>query len=356
MSDPTVSPISTVAPQVTVATDRLANGAPILPPEPTNAVPNLDPTSVLASAEHEATRISNLLAGLQENAVEPAAPTPENGVARFENHLAMVRLGMATSLYYSLRTKHSPTAAHCLRVALTCSVWAQRLGLPEDDRDRIEVAALLHDLGKIGIPDRILRKPGKLTVDEQLAMGTCPEIACEILRGCTTDENLLAMIRCTGTWYDSRRQDESLRGDALPIGSRMLSIAGAFDAMTTDQVYRPALSRERAIQELIRGSGTQFDPELALDFAKLLEQRPEILQGAVVDRWLQQLKQSPDQGNPVLGNAGTLGQIANQGTAIHEQRRASKSSSTICPISCLMVSCSPTTKASSYVGITPSAA
>lgn len=315
MSDSSASPSFPAAPQAIVTTGHAAAGVSSAPPEAPIAVPNLDQSEASNSAEREAARIGSLLAGLQENAVESAAPTPENGSTRFENHLAMVRLGMATSLYYSLRTKHSPTAAHCLRVALTCSVWAQRLRLPEDDRDRIEVAALLHDLGKIGIPDRILRKPGKLTVDEQLAMGTCPEIACEILRGCTTDEALLAMIRCTETWYDSRRQDESLRGDALPLGARMLSIASAFDAMTTDQVYRPALSRERALQELIRGSGTQFDPELTIDFATLLEQRPEILQGAVVDRWLQQLKHSPDQANPVLCAAGPLAQVASPDVA-----------------------------------------
>ena len=80
------------------------------------------------------------------------------------------------------------------------------------------------------------------------------------------------------------------RGDALPFGSRMLAIADAFDAMTTDTVYRPAMSRERAIQELIDGSCTQFDPELAIDFNRMLEQRPEMLQGVIVNRWLQQLQ------------------------------------------------------------------
>ncbi|MEM9644274.1 MAG: diguanylate cyclase [Planctomycetota bacterium] len=248
-------------------------------------------------------RIGRLLAGLQENAVSVPVPAKNASNTRFENHLAMVRLGMATSLYYAMRSKHSPTAAHCLRVALACSAWSERLGLSQEDRDRMEVAGLLHDIGKIGIPDRILRKPGKLSVDEQLAMGSCPDIACEILRGCTSDEALLNIIRYADTWYDSRRQEEMLRGDALPLGSRMLAIASAFDAMTTDQVYRPALSRERAIQELIRGSGTQFDPELALDYGVMLEQRPELLQGAIVDRWLNQLR-SDSNTTMIGGGAG----------------------------------------------------
>lgn len=203
-----------------------------------------------------------------------------------ESRLAMVRLGIASSLFYALRTKHSPTAAHGLRVALFCSAWADHMGLEADVRDRIEVAALLHDVGKIGVPDRVLRKVGKLNVDEQLLMDACPEMGCEILRGCTADPELLNMVRYSTTWYDSRRGGEAPRGDGLPLGSRMLSIADAFDAMTTEHVYRQAKSGERAIAELIQGSGTQFDPQLIIDFSRLLSDHPEILQGSMVHRWL----------------------------------------------------------------------
>ncbi|WP_430453785.1 diguanylate cyclase [Rhodopirellula europaea] len=258
-----------------------------------------------SDAAHSASRLSELLMGLGEAAtgqlpgvIEPApianaqtdsSATSAEDTRPFENHLAMARLGMATSLFYALRTKHAPTAAHSLRVALACSAWCERLGLADNVRDRIEVAALLHDIGKIGIPDRILRKPGKLSIEEQLTMDCCSELGCEILRGCTADQSLLDIVRYCGVWYDSRRQEDHVRGDALPLGARMMSIAGAFDAMTTDQVYRSALSRERALQELFRGSGTQFDPELTRDFATMLERRPELLHSSVVNRWLQQL-------------------------------------------------------------------
>ena len=85
----------------------------------------------------------------------------------------------------------------------------------------------------------------------------------------------------------------------------MLAIANAFDAMTTDSVYRPAMSRERAVQQLMEGSGTQFDPELAIDFSRMLEERPEMLQGVVVNRWLQQLR--PDAGDSLwTGTASHL--------------------------------------------------
>ncbi len=245
-------------------------------------------------------RVGRLLAGLRESApsVEMA---PQSEDAKFENQLALVRLGMATSLFYALRTKHAPTAAHSLRVALVCSAWAQQMRLDEPTRDRIEVAALLHDLGKIGIPDRILRKPGKLSVDEQLVMECCSQLGCEILRGCTSDQELLNIVLHANRWFHSRRDEHGPRGAELPLGSRMLAIADAFDAMTTDTVYRPALSRERAIQELIDGSGSQFDPELAIGFHQMLEQRPELLQGVVANRWLQQLQ--PSSGDSLWGSS-----------------------------------------------------
>lgn len=253
-------------------------------------------TAAIASVEQHQDRVGELLAVLYQSApsyrsakaADGRSPRPDH--YDFENQLAVVRLGMATSLYFALRTKHAPTAAHSLRVALCCSAWAERLGLEPQTRDRIEVAALLHDLGKIGIPDRILRKPGKLSADEQLSMDCCPELACEILRGCTSDPDLLNIVRYNNLWYDSRRHDEGPRGDALPIGARMLAIVNAFDAMTTDSVYRAAMSRERAISELNEGSGSQFDPELVGDFSRMLEQHPEMLQGVIVDRWLRKLQ------------------------------------------------------------------
>ncbi len=259
----------------------------------------------VVSLQQGQARVGQLLAVLQESAPAAEEGSRSNTNATFENQLALVRLGMATSLFFALRAKHAATAAHCLRVALSCSAWAGRLGLDDQTRDRIEVAALLHDIGKIGIPDRILRKPGKLSVDEQLTMDCCGELACEILRGCTDDRDLLDIVAHSNAWFDSRRRDEAPRGDALPLGARMLAIANAFDAMTTDSVYRRSMSRERAIQELCEGGGTQFDPELVADFSHMLEQRPEMLQGVTVDRWLKQLQ--PASGDALWNSPSGLG-------------------------------------------------
>lgn len=250
------------------------------PSLPTRGIENKDLTG-------QAEQLLNSLQMIDGSSVD----SPERRAdIEVESRLAVVRLGIATSLFYALRTKHPGVAAHGLRVALFASGWAEAMGLDSNLRDRIEVAALLHDIGKIGTPDRILQKAGKLTEDEQLVMDQCPEAGCAILQGCTNDPDLLDIVRYANTWFDSRREDEGLRGEALPLGARMLAIVDAFDSMTTEHVYRAAMSRDRAMVELVHGSRTQFDPTLVVDFCKLLEARPELLQGNMVHRWLQHLR------------------------------------------------------------------
>ena len=186
------------------------------------------------------------LARLSETDSAPNHPSQRANLAGFENQLAVVRLGMASSLFYALRAKHPATAAHSLRVALSVSAWCERMGLPAEQRDRLEVAGLLHDLGKIGIPDRILRKPSKLDDNERLTVDLTPQITVEILRGCTDDADLLGIVQHRYQWFSSRRDFDGPSQAQLPVGARMLAIAGAFDAMTTDAVYRPAMSRGKS--------------------------------------------------------------------------------------------------------------
>ena len=237
--------------------------------------------------------ISSLLNRLQvmtEAVTSDPMPRPPQSARSGKNQLTAARLGHANALFYALRAKHAATAAHGLRVSLYCSAWAERLKLNQAAQTRIEIAALLHDLGKIGIPDRILRKPGKLTADEQQLMATNPELGCEILSGCTNDEGILEIIRHARSWYAGPRANAQCCGDDIPFGARMLAIADAFDAMTTEQVYRPAMSLDRALADLIQGANTQFDGTLVRDFHRLLEASPEILQGTVAQRWLLELR------------------------------------------------------------------
>jgi len=206
-----------------------------------------------------------------------------------ENALVQVRLGIASSLYTALKWKHEPTARHCLRVALGCSAWVHRLGLPPERRDEIEVAGLLHDIGKIGIPEQILTKPGKLTPQEAAVVEGHWLVGLEILRSCCAAKTLQDILLYTPAWFDGSKLGLGVLGESLPLGSRIVAIMDAFDSMTTDHDWRPALTREQAFQELYRGAGRQFDPRLVKSFCELHDHDESKLLEWVPRRWLQQL-------------------------------------------------------------------
>jgi diguanylate cyclase (GGDEF)-like protein/PAS domain S-box-containing protein len=254
--------------------------------------PASPPTTAATSSREADARleaVSSLIEQLDLN------PEPNPVEAAFENKLIQVRLGLGSSLFNALRAKHAPTAAHSLRVAMGCSSWAALLQLPEQLRDEIELAALLHDIGKIGVPDRILLKPGKLTRDEFLVVESHRRIGVEILRSCAASPPMLNVVHYAGAWFDGSRDGYDLRSEQLPLGARILAIVDAFDAMTSDQVYRRALSRERAVAELFEFAGVQFDPLLVREFCSYLSADLVKLHGGAARRWLKHLH--PEQVN-----------------------------------------------------------
>lgn len=217
-----------------------------------------------------------------DDGIVPPTGTP----AARTNQLVQVRLGIASGLYAALRAKHPAMAAHSFRVAIYCSHWARRRGVPPADRDALEVAALLHDVGKIGVPDSILLKPCALWLDETLVMERHRSIGLDILRSCCASAEVLNIVAHASAWYDASHVRTDCAGDDLPLGARMLSIANAYDAMTTDQVYRQAMSHELAIAELFHFAGTQFDPALVREFAELNTWDMERLVREVEQDWL----------------------------------------------------------------------
>jgi diguanylate cyclase (GGDEF)-like protein/PAS domain S-box-containing protein len=219
----------------------------------------------------------------------------DSGELRLENQLVQVRLGVASSLFAALRAKHAPTAHHSLRVALGCSAWGAMLGMHEPDRDELEVAALLHDIGKIGVPDDILLKPAALSPDQFLVVERHRQIGVEILCACSASREILKIVQFAGAWFDGSREGYDLRSEQLPLGARIVAIFDAFDAMTSDQVYRRAMSRERALAELFEFAGTQFDPRLVQEFCSYISADQMKLQSVVARRWLKQL--TPDAGS-----------------------------------------------------------
>ena len=232
--------------------------------------------------------LGTLLEELEQvsSATSPSAPPAR---VESENALAQVRLGIAASLFVALRCKHSPAASHALRVGLMSSAWASELGLPDKQRDAIEVAALLHDVGMIGVPDRILMKPGPLDPDELRAVGQSQQMSLEILRGACADEEILSLVEHVGAWYDGSRGRHPFCGDKIPLGARIITIVEAFDSMTTDQVFRPARSMEWATVELFEFAGTQFDPQLVKRFAEYCTGNQTPACRTASDHWLRSL-------------------------------------------------------------------
>ena len=241
------------------------------------------------TAQLHLSELDSLLAAVEDTSHRPERTTIRTSDG-YENQLAQVRLGIATSLFLALKAKHSPSAAHSLRVAISCSSWAMMLGLDENSRDEVEVAALLHDVGKIGVPDYVLMKPGKLSAEESQAMERHRRLSVEILSACSASQSVIDIVTNTGAWYNGCREGFQSQGDQLPLGARMVTIIDAFDAMTTDHVYRRAMSRERAIAELFEYAGTQFDPHLVRKFCTFISTDQTRMQEVAVRRWLADLR------------------------------------------------------------------
>lgn len=264
--------------------DTASTTSPSLDGAPTEAVVGRAPLQ----AEGKIAELSALLHSLEQGESASRASTPELSIEQ-ENRLVQVRSGVGASLFHALRWKHEPTARHALRVTLNCAAWARRLHLSREDRDHLELAALMHDIGKIGVPDHILAKPGPLSAQEVAVMESHWLMGCEILRASCTSQAVLDNLVHARSWFDGTRATEGRQRDALPLGARMLCIVDAFDAMLTEQVYRKAMSRERACEELHRFAGRQFDPALVRSYMELLQCDLVDLQQSVTDRWLRDL-------------------------------------------------------------------
>jgi HD-GYP domain-containing protein (c-di-GMP phosphodiesterase class II) len=144
---------------------------------------------------------------------------------------------------------------------------ARELGYPEDRLERLVLAAVLHDVGKVGIPSSIVMKPGPLTVVEWAVMRKHPEIGASMIEGAAQDD-LADWVRYHHERPDGTGYPCGLEGDEIPLESRIVAVADAYEAMTHDRVYRPAIGHEAACRELREGAGTQFDAEVVDAFLR----------------------------------------------------------------------------------------
>ena len=180
-------------------------------------------------------------------------------------------LDSVQTLRYTVEAKDPYTRGHSDRVSAYSVLIGKYLGLSETDLRTLEVGGLFHDIGKIGIPDRILLKETKLTDDEYSEIKNHPSIGAHILCNAAIFQDIIPIVKHHHERYDGRGYPGQLKGEDIPYMARIAAVADTFDAMTSKRTYRDALPLEAVRAEIEKCSGTQFDPEIAKVFLDILD-------------------------------------------------------------------------------------
>lgn len=189
-------------------------------------------------------------------------------------------MGVLHALTATIDAKDPYTCGHSRRVAMISKRLAEECDLPPAKVQQIYLAGLLHDIGKIGVPESALCKPGRLTEEEYEAIKRHPGIGARILGGIRQLDDVIVGILCHHERLDGRGYPQGLKGDEVPLEARIIGMADCFDAMTSDRIYRKALPLSTVIAEIRQHAGTQFDPTAA-----------ERLLALDLEAWLEELRQ-----------------------------------------------------------------
>jgi len=197
----------------------------------------------------------------------------ENLKGKVEEQATEIRrmsIGAIESLVFALESKDKYTAGHSRRVSEFTLSIARHMDIPEEALEDIRSGALLHDVGKIAVDPDIQNKPGKLTEEEYAHIMTHTQIGPSIVRP-IANNNILDMIKYHHTRFDGQAKGQTVSGKQLPLAVRIITLADSFDAMTSKRPYRDAFPLEKAVAEIKRCSGTQFDPQIVEIFLKIPE-------------------------------------------------------------------------------------
>jgi putative two-component system response regulator len=186
--------------------------------------------------------------------------------------LEVIRFDLIKALSQAIQVKDHYTGDHCDRIVEYSGSIAEKFGLSPMEKKVLAYAAALHDIGKIGIPESILNKPGRLTEEEYTVMKTHPEKGAAIIQGVGFLAPVVPLIYHHQERYDGLGYPDGLAGANIPLGSRIVAVLDTFDAMTSDRPYRKALPVERAVAELKRFTHQQFDPHVVDAFLQVLEE------------------------------------------------------------------------------------
>jgi diguanylate cyclase (GGDEF)-like protein len=229
----------------------------------------------------------------------------------FENaeHLAQMRelyLASVKALAAAVDARDPYTRSHSARVSALARTIGDELRMSSDQLRRVQLGALLHDIGKIGVPDAILNKPGPLTADEWVLMRTHPAVGGSILAAVEPLRDLVPIVRAHHERFDGAGYPEQLAGDSVPLEAYVVAAADAFEVIVSRRAYKQAQSVEFACAELVRCRGTQFHPDVVDAFLRVIER--DRLQGAAYLRRVGAIEEEDMENVP--GPGGVLEQFA----------------------------------------------
>ena len=172
----------------------------------------------------------------------------------------------------SIDAKDPYTRGHSYHVALYSRELARRMGMSEEEQEQIYYKALLHDIGKIGVPDSVLKKPGRLTAEERVIIEQHVDTGARILKDFTALEGIADGAQYHHERYDGKGYTQKAMGENIPLEARIIAVADSFDAMSTDRCYRDALPNEVIREELVKGAGGQFDPKISTLMVDMIDE------------------------------------------------------------------------------------
>lgn len=197
-----------------------------------------------------------------------------NRIQAQTSQLERMSLQTIETIANTIDAKDAYTQGHSKRVAEYSIVIAKKLGMDEETQEKIGNIASLHDVGKIAVPDTVLNKPARLSDEEYELMKTHTTAGAEILKDIDSIPDIALGAKFHHERYDGKGYPEGLKGEEIPIVARIIGLADAFDAMTSNRIYRPPLTKEAVIEQIELGRGTQFDPkcvDVFIDYAKNLD-------------------------------------------------------------------------------------
>lgn len=192
-------------------------------------------------------------------------------IREYQKELEKAYMQTIETLRFVVETRDKETRGHSERVSALAAAIAEEMGLPDKEVERIRIAGLFHDIGKVGVPDAVLLKPGKLTKEEFEEIKQHPADGEKILASYAPFKEMLPIVRQHHERYNGSGYPDGLIGDEISLGARITAVADCFDAMISNRVYRKGLSFEVTMEQIVEGKETQFDGQIVEVLLRLIE-------------------------------------------------------------------------------------